>query len=416
MIDAHAVAAAWEAVGRHVIKTPCALSQPLTKLFGGPVYLKMENLQVTGSFKERGACWKLASLTADERARGVVTASAGNHAQAVAYHAARLGIAATVVMPQGTPQIKIARTRELGGHVVLFGAVFDEAYDEALRRADQARMVFVSPYDDDLVIAGQGTCGLEILEQVHDLAQVVVPVGGGGLIGGIATAIKAARPHARVIGVEAAAYPSMHASLDAGQVTIAGGAPTLADGIAVKRVSPRTLALAQARVDAMAQVSEEGIAKAILMLLERQKTLAEGAAAATLAALIEGVVQVDGPTVLLLSGGNIDTSRLDDILVRGLAADGRRLRLKVVMPDVPGQLHKLTGVIAKHDINVLEVVHDREFGGAALGKTMSTLTLDTRGEEHVASLLEALRLAGFDAVERVPAATRTGGVLPVPGY
>ncbi len=416
MIDAHAIAAAWETVSRHVVATPCPLSQPLSKLFGGPVYLKMENLQVTGSFKERGACWKLAALSPEERARGVVTASAGNHAQAVAYHAARLQIAATVVMPQGTPQIKVARTRELGGHVVLYGTVFDDAYDEALRRAEQAGLVFVSPYDDDLVIAGQGTCGLEILQQVHELGQVLIPVGGGGLIGGVATAIKAAKPHAKVIGVEAAAYPSMHASLAAGQVTIAGGAPTLADGIAVKRVSPRTLALAQARVDGLVQVSEEGIAKAILMLLERQKTLAEGAAAATLAALIEGQVTVDRPTVLLLSGGNIDTSRLDDILVRGLAADGRRLRLRVIMPDVPGQLHKLTGVIAKHDINVLEVVHDREFGSAALGKTMSTLTLDTRGEEHVASLLEALRRAGFDDVSRVPAATRTGGVLPVPGY
>jgi len=416
MIDAHAIAAAWDTVSRHVVATPCPLSQPLTKLFGGPVYLKMENLQVTGSFKERGACWKLASLSAEERARGVVTASAGNHAQAVAYHAARLQIAATVVMPQGTPQIKIARTRELGGHVVLHGAVFDDAYDEALRRADEAGLVFVSPYDDDLVIAGQGTCGLEILQQVHDLAQIVVPVGGGGLIGGISTAIKAARPHAKVIGVEAAAYPSMQASVNAGRVTIAGGLPTLADGIAVKRVSARTLELAQTRVDGLVQVSEEGIAKAILMLLERQKTLAEGAAAATLAALIEGRVTTDGPTVLVLSGGNIDTSRLDDILVRGLAADGRRLRLRVVMPDVPGQLHKLTGVIAKQTVNVLEVVHDREFGSAALGKTMSTLTLDTRGEEHVASLLEALRAAGFEDIERVPAATRTGGVLPVPGY
>lgn len=416
MINARDIAAAWEAMQRVIRTSPCPLSEPLSKRFGRPVYLKMENLQVTGSFKERGAFTKLSHLLSEERHRGVITASAGNHAQAVAYHARRLGIAATIVMPQGTPLIKVLSTRELGGQVVLHGGGFDDAYDEALRRAKDEHLVFVSPFDDDLIICGQGTIGLELLEQVPDLADVVVPIGGGGLISGIATAIKAARPKARVIGVEAAAYPSMAASRTAGQVTIAGGRPTLADGIAVKRVSERTLAYVQKYVDELVQVDEETIAQSILMLLERQKSLVEGAAAATLAALLEDEIDGTGPVVLVLSGGNIDISRLDDIIVRGLAASGRRVRLKVVMPDIPGQLHRLTGLIADRGINVLEVVHDREFGSAALGKTMSTLTLETRGEEQVEDLLAGLHEAGFENLERVQAATRTGGVGPVPVY
>ncbi|MCC7490986.1 MAG: threonine ammonia-lyase [Fimbriimonadaceae bacterium] len=396
--------------------TPCPLSEPFSRLLGGPVYLKMENLQVTGSFKERGALCKLSSLTAEERARGVITASAGNHAQAVAYHSGRLGIRATVLMPQRTPLIKVLSTQELGGQVVLHGDGFDDAYDEALRRAAAEHLVFVSPFDDDRIICGQGTCGLEILEQVPDVAQVVVPIGGGGLIAGTALAVKAARPHTRIVGVEAAAYPSMRTSLAAGRVTLAGGAPTLADGIAVKRVCVRTMGYVERLVDELVTVSEEAIAKAIVLLLERRKTLAEGAAAATLAAVLEGKVAVGGePTVLLISGGNIDTSRLDDILERGLAADGRRMRLQVVMPDVPGQLHRLTGLLAERSVNILEVYHDRAFGQAALGNTMTTLTVETRGEEHGNQVLAALADAGFEHVERVAAASRRG-VGPVATY
>ncbi|MBI2302836.1 MAG: threonine ammonia-lyase [Armatimonadetes bacterium] len=416
MISAHDIVVAAETLRRVLAPTPCRRSEVLSGWFGGEVWLKLENLHVTGSFKERGAYVRLAALTAAERAAGVVTASAGNHAQAVAYHARHLGIRAVVVMPQRTAQIKVASTRELGGEVMLWGEGFDDAYARAEELAAAKGLVFVPPFDDDRVIAGQGTIGLEILEQVPHVSTVIVPVGGGGLIGGIATAVKAARPHARVVGVEAAAYPSMRASAAAGEVTLVPGAPTLADGIAVKRVSPRTLELVQRHVDDLMAVQEETIARAVLTLIERQKTVAEGAAAATLAVLLEGQVSVDGPTVLVISGGNIDVSRLDDILTRGLAADGRRLRLQAVMPDVPGQLHRLTGVIAELGGNVLEVVHDRAFGQAALGETMTTLTVETRGEEHLQEILEALTAAGFTHVERVRPATRARGAGPVPGY
>ncbi|NUP99184.1 MAG: threonine ammonia-lyase [Armatimonadetes bacterium] len=406
MITARDIAAAWPAVQRVIKPTPCPLSEPLSHLFGGPVYLKMENLQVTGSFKERGALVKLSSLLTEERHRGVITASAGNHAQAVAYHARRLHITATIVMPVRTPLIKVLSTKELGGQVIQHGDGFDDAYEEALRRAKRDHLVFIPPFDDDLVITGQGSIGLEILEQVPDVTQVVVPIGGGGLISGIATAMKAARPKLRVVGVEAAAYPSMQASLKSGQVTPTGGAGTLADGIAVKKVSERTLAYVQKYVDKMVAVEEPTIARSILLLLERQKSLAEGAAAATVAALLEDKVDLNGPTVLVISGGNIDISRLDDIIVRGLAADGRRVRLKVVMPDLPGQLHRLTGIIARLGANIIDVFHDREFGAAGLGKTMPTVTLETRGEEHVAELLTALAAEGFEAVDRVAPAAR----------
>lgn len=416
MITLHDIAALRADLAEHLGVSPCPYSERLAALVGGALHLKLENQRVTGSFKERGAFAKLSRLSDDERRRGVITASAGNHAQAVAYHARRLGLSATVVMPEQTPLIKVLSTRELGASVVLFGAYFDEAYDEALRRADETGAVFVSPFDDDEVIRGQGTIGLELLDQVPDLRQVVVPVGGGGLISGIATAIKETRPEVRVVGVETASYPSMRAGLAADAPTAVPGAATLADGIAVKRVSERTLGYVKRYVDELVTVSEESIARAILLLLERQRTLAEGAAAATLAALLEGVVGPLSPTVLIISGGNIDISRLDDIIVRGLAADGRRIRLKVVMPDVPGQLHRLTGVIAARSVNVLDVLHDREFGSAGLGKTMSTLTLETRGEEQVADLLAALSEAGFEHVERVPAATQPPGAAPLPGY
>lgn len=417
MLTARDIVTAWESLQRVVSPTPCRSAEALSQRLGTPLWLKLENLHVTGSFKERGAFVRLSALTPAERARGVITASAGNHAQAVAYHSRRLHVSATIVMPQRTPQIKVRSTKELGGQVVLHGDSFDDAYAEALLRAERDGLVFIPPFDDDLVIAGQGTIGLEILEQVPEVETVIVPIGGGGLISGIATAIKAAKPDARVIGVEAAAYPSMQRSLSAGSVTLVPGAPTLADGIAVKKVSPRTLALVERYVDEIVTVTEEEIARAILILIERQKTVAEGAAAAPLAAVLGGQVKLDGQaTVLVVSGGNIDVSRLDDILVRGLAADGRRLRLKAVMPDIPGQLHRLTGVIAELGGNVLEVVHDRAFGQATLGETMTTLTLETRGEEHIVELLEALQVAGFEHVERVASATRSGGVGPIPAY
>ncbi len=416
MICVTDIAAAAVSLRSVLSQTPCRRSQSFSSWFGADTWLKLENLHLTGSFKERGAFWRMSAMSPEERARGVVTASAGNHAQAVAYHARRLGIHAKVLMPERTPLIKMLNTQELGAEVILYGDGFDEAYDRALEIADEEQRIFVSAFDDDRIIAGQGTIGLEIVEQVPDVATVIVPVGGGGLISGIATAIKATRPETRVIGVEPESYPAMSESVAAGRPVAVPGAPTIADGIALKRVTQRTLDHVQHYVDGLVQVDEESIARAVLVLLERSKTLAEGAGAAALAAVLEGKVDPQGkPVVLVVSGGNIDSSRLDDIIVRGLAADGRRVRLRVVMPDVPGQLHKLTGIIADHGVNVLEVRHDRAFGRAAIGQTAATCELETRGQEQVRELLAALSEAGFEQVERVQP-SQTSGPVRMPTY
>ncbi|MBI5833264.1 MAG: threonine ammonia-lyase [Armatimonadetes bacterium] len=416
MLQLSDVLSAAETIRPTLSPTPCRPSRVFSDWFGQPVNLKLENLQPTGSFKERGACVRLEGLTPAERAAGVITASAGNHAQAVASHARRLGVPAVLVMPLHTPLIKVNTVRELGGQVVLFGQSFDEAYAEAERRAAEQGMVFVSAFDNDDVIRGQGTCGLEIVSQVPEVGTILVPVGGGGLIGGVALAVKSLRPGVRIVGVEAEGYSTLLASLSAGGVVAAPGAPPIADGIAVKRVSERTLSYARTYVDEVVTVDEETIARSVLILLERHKTLAEGAAAAPLGALLAGRVSLTSPTVLLISGGNIDSSRLDDIICRGLAADGRRVRLQAVMPDVPGQLHRLTGVLADLEANVLDVLHDRPFGDAGMGQTETTLTLETRGEEHIAQILSALAEAGFMNVQRVAAAARGGGVGRVAAY
>jgi threonine dehydratase len=381
--------------------SPCARSEEMSQLTGNSVYLKLDNLQRTGAFKERGALNKLLTLTEEERARGVIAASAGNHAQGLAYHAGRHGIRAQIVMPLTTPLIKVSATKGYGAEVVLHGANYDEACEEALRRSEQSGMTFVHPFDDEVVIAGQGTMGLEILQQVPDIEAVVAPIGGGGLIAGVACAVKETNPRVRVIGVQPARLPSMKVAIAEGHPVTLSPAATIADGIAVRRAGEKTLPLIQKYVDDIVTVDEEEIANAILLLLEREKTLAEGAGAAAIAALINRKTPLRGKKVaVLVCGGNIDVSLLSRIMERGLVKDGRLVRLRVHLPDYPGALHRLTGILAQHRANIVETSYDRAYYGVNLGDTAIDITMETRGPDHIVELLSALSASGY-AHERV---------------
>jgi threonine dehydratase len=376
--------------------SPCPRSETFSQLTGNLVYLKLDNLQRTGAFKERGALNKLLTLTPEERSRGVIAASAGNHAQGVAYHAGKHGIRAQIVMPLTTPLIKVSATKSYGAEVVLHGANYDESCEEAVRRSQQFGMTFIHPFDDEVVMAGQGTMGLEILEQLPDLEAVVAPIGGGGLISGVACAVKETRPSVKVIGVQPARLPSMKVAIAEGHLVTLSPAATIADGIAVRRAGEKTLPLVQKYVDDIVTVDEEEIANAILLLLEREKTLAEGAGAAAIAALINHKTSLSGKKVaVLVCGGNIDVSLLSRIMERGLVKDGRLVRLRVHLPDYPGALHRLTGILAQHRANIVETAYDRAYYGVNLGDTAIDITMETRGPDHIAELLSALSASGY---------------------
>ncbi len=376
--------------------SPCARSEDFSRHTGNSVYLKLDNLQRTGAFKERGALNKLLTLTVEERDRGVIAASAGNHAQGVAYHAGRHGIRAQIVMPLTTPLIKVSATKGYGAEVVLHGANYDEACEEAVCRSQQLGMTFIHPFDDEVVMAGQGTMGLEILQQVPDVEAIVAPIGGGGLIAGVACAVKETNSSIRVIGVQPARLPSMKVAIAEGHPVTLTPAATIADGIAVRRAGEKTLPLIQKYVDDIVTVDEEEIANAVLLLLEREKTLAEGAGAAALAALINRKTSLNGNKVaVLVCGGNIDVSLLSRIMERGLVKDGRLVRLRVHLPDYPGALHRLTGILAQHRANIVETSYDRAYYGVNLGDTAIDITMETRGPDHIAELLSALSANGY---------------------
>ncbi|MGC1463363.1 MAG: threonine ammonia-lyase [Terracidiphilus sp.] len=390
------IQAAHARIGQAIHVSPCHLSHHLSELTGLPLHLKLENLQRTGSFKERGALNKLLTLSETERKRGVIAASAGNHAQGVAFHAAARGIRAQIVMPLATPQVKVAATRSYGAEVILHGASYDEACDEAMRRHVEEGRTFIHPFDDPEVISGQGTIGLELLEQVPDLEAIVVPIGGGGLIGGIGCALKESNPRIRVIGVEPEKLPSMLRAREAGApVTIASEA-TIADGIAVRRAGDLTLPLVARYVDEIVTVDDEEIASAILMLLEQEKTLAEGAGAAALAAVMQSKTNLrHRRTVVMVCGGNIDVSLLAKIIERGLVKDGRLLRIRIHLQDRPGALYQLTKVLTHERANIVETIHNRAYYGVSLGDTVIDVTIETRGATHITSISHALREAGF---------------------
>jgi threonine dehydratase len=383
-------------IGEAIHVSPCQMSHHLSELVGLPLHLKLENLQRTGSFKERGALNKLLTLSEAERKRGVIAASAGNHAQGVAFHAAARGIRAQIVMPLATPLVKVAATRGYGAEVILHGASYDEACEEAMRRRLEQSCTFIHPFDDPDVIAGQGTIALELLEQVPDIEAVVVPIGGGGLIAGIACALKETNQKIRVVGVEPQKLPSMLRAREAGfPVTIASEA-TIADGIAVRRAGDCTLPLVQRYVDEIVTVDDEEIASAILMLLEQEKTLAEGAGAAALAAVVQSKTNLrHRRTVVIVCGGNIDVSLLAKIIERGLVKDGRLLRVRVYLQDRPGALFNLTQILARERANIVETVHNRAYYGVSLGETVIDVTLETRGATHITAISHALRETGF---------------------
>jgi threonine dehydratase len=397
MPDYNLILEAADRLKKRVRRTELIHSHHFSERLNTPLYFKCENLQRTGSFKIRGALNFMTAQPREALAQGVITASAGNHAQGVAFSADLLGVRATVYMPETTPLQKVQATREYGAEVVLTGRNFDEAYAAAVLAGTESGALFVHPFDDELVMAGQGTIGLELLAELPDVATVVVPVGGGGLIAGIATAIKENRPHVRIIGVESAAAPSMHYSLAQGRIMEAPLAVTLADGIAVKRVGKKTYPVIRDLVDEVVLVEEEEIAQAIVALLERTKLLVEGAGAVTLAALLNERIEPPlGKTVCILSGGNIDVRTIAVVVERGLLAAGRYLKLKVLLEDVPGSLARLAADIAATRSNIHLITHDRRSIAVPLGKTEVLLELETRGYEHIREVIEYLGGKGYE--------------------
>ncbi len=397
MIRLADIHAARERLRGGIVHTPCKHTRAFQDLVPAELHFKFENLQRTGSFKDRGALNRLLQLTPEERKRGVVTASAGNHAQAVAYHASRLGICATVVMPEFTPFIKVTNTRGYGARVIQMGATLSDGLKEVYRMVEEDGMNLVHAFDDDAVIAGQGTIGLELVEQVEELSTVVVPIGGGGIISGIAVAVKTLKPSVRVVGVEAAAAASALASRKAQGIVGIESADTLADGIAVKRVGERTFPIIQEYVDDIVTVDEEEIATAVLRLLEREKTVVEGAGAVPVAALMTGKIPLkDGEAVAaILCGGNIDVNMISRIIERGLVGDGRMAHLIVKVKDRPGSLTRLTELVARMGANVLDIHHRRGFADISVGDVEIVLQLETRGQDHVAEIIRALEDGGL---------------------
>ncbi|HSM19006.1 MAG TPA: threonine ammonia-lyase [Hyphomicrobiales bacterium] len=403
MVTLADIKAAAKLIDGQVLRTPLIPAPKLSALTGADIFVKYENLQVTNAFKERGALVRLLHLSQDERARGVIAMSAGNHAQAVAYHAARLGIPATIVMPQPTPLVKIENTENQGARVVLSGETLAEAQAEAERLQHEQGFVFVHPFDDPHIIAGQGTIALEMLDDRPDLDCLVVPVGGGGLIAGNAVAAKALKPEIAVIGVEAALYASMTAAL-AGTEPRCGG-QTLAEGIAVAKAGRLPLEIARERVDGMVQVSEAELERAVNAFLTLQKTMAEGAGAAGLAALIAEPERFKGRKVgLILAGGNIDPRILASIMVRELQRQGRIVSLRVTVPDRPGMLGRIATCIGANGGNILEVFHHRLFLHVPAQGTSLDLMIEVRDEAHTERVIAALREEGFAVDVQPPGA------------
>ncbi len=401
MLTIQAIREARERIRDSIYLSPFVRSETFSKLTGNSIFFKLDHLQMTGAFKERGALNKILLLTDEERQRGVIAASAGNHAQAVAYHATKRGIAAEICMPLTTPITKVSATRGYGAEVVLVGANYDEACHEAMRRCHERDLTFIHPFDDEAVIAGQGTIGLEMLEVNGDLDAVIVPVGGGGLIAGVACAVKETNPKIKVIGVQTSKLPSMKAALDHHKLVTLPPNKTIADGIAVRRAGDVTFPLAEKYVDDVVTVDDEEIANAILAMLEKEKTLTEGAGAVGAAAVLNDKIPMRGKNVgVLISGGNIDVTLLSRIIERGLVKDGRLLRIRIHLPDHAGALQRLATVIAEHKANIIETRHDRAYYGVVLGDTVIDITMETRGPDHIAEIEAALDAAGY-AHERV---------------
>ena len=390
------VQAAAHALDGNIVRTPCLHSRTLSQITGAQIYLKFENHQFTASFKERGALNKLLSLTPEQRSRGVIAASAGNHAQGLAYHARRLGIPAVIVMPRYTPGVKVVPTRGHGAEVILHGEVFDDARVHAQELAKARGLTLVHPYDDEKVIAGQGTIALEMLETQPDLEVLVVPIGGGGMISGMATAAKGLVPDIEVIGVQTTRFPSMYCALT--NATPQFGSNTIADGIAVKHPGSLTLPIVRKLVSSVLLVEEGDIEQAIVLLLEIEKTVVEGAGATALAAVLANRERFRGRKVgLVLCGGNIDPLVLADLIERGMVRTGRLSRLTVQLRDLPGALAQVTACLAEQNANIEEIFHQRAFTNLPVQSVEVDFVVQTRDHEHVQQVIAALAQAGFDA-------------------
>ena len=386
-----------------VTNTPCALAPILSEEVGTNVYLKKENLQITGAYKLRGAYNKIASLTKEERKRGVIAASAGNHAQGVAYSARVFGIQATIVMPEATPLLKVTGTKALGAEVILQGDNYDEAYAYALTYANEHGLTFIHPFEDEKVIAGQGTVALEMIDEINDLDVVVVPIGGGGLISGMSSAIKQIDPKIKVIGVNASGAPAMCESFHAKQAINSKSVRTIADGIAVRDVSESNLAHILECVDEVVTVDDEEIASAILFLLERQKLVVEGGGAASVAAIMHKKFAFDKHTKIgaVLSGGNIDVQVLSIIIEKGLIKSHRKMKLVITLIDKPGALMRLTDLFKNANANIIQIDYDRFSTKLSYGDAQITIMLETKGVEHQAMIRELLNDAKYPFIEEV---------------
>lgn len=387
-----------ERVRQFIYNSPCPPSVPLSMVAGCDIYCKLEYLQRTGSFKERGARNALTVLDPDRRERGVIAASAGNHALGLAYHASLLKIPVTVVMPKFAPLTKVINCEALGAKVVLHGEAFDEARERAARLEVEQGLTYINGYNDDAIIAGQGTLGLEIVEQVPDLDAVLVPVGGGGLIAGVALAVKTLRPDVCVIGVESDHAPCFSAAWKAGEPVDVEVRPSLADGLAVRRAGANAFAIARQNVDKVVTVDERSVARAVLRLVELEKSVVEGAGAVGLAALMSGQLpELKGKKVVLpLTGGNIDTSLLGRIIERGLAADGRLCRFEATISDRPGSLSRFTALVADAGASVKDIAHDRAFAGEDVNSVVVRCVVETRDANHIHELRDRLTAEGFE--------------------
>ncbi len=393
LADIHAAAAT---IRGSVMVTECNESRTLGEICGCRIWLKFENLQFTSTFKERGALNRLQALSGDQRRRGVIAMSAGNHAQGVAYHARRLGIPATIVMPIGTPMVKIENTRRHGAEVIISGATLEQAGEVVLRHAETHGMTLIHPYDDPLIIAGQGTIALEMLEAVPSLDTLVVPIGGGGLISGMAIAARALKPDLRIVGVQAQLYPSMYNEIYGKHLPMRGD--TLAEGIAVKAPGKITTDIIRHLVDEIVLVSEDQIERAVATFISIEKTVVEGAGAAGLAALQASPERFSGRNVgLILSGGNIDTRLIASVLNRELAREGRLTRLAIDLVDRPGQLAAVAVLLAEGGANIIEVSHQRTFSDLPAKATLLEVVIETRDRSHLSDVLARLSAAGFKA-------------------
>lgn len=397
-VDLSAIRAARTRLDGSVAKTPLLKSHTLSEILGVDLHLKFENRQFTASFKERGAVNRLAQLSPAERRRGVAAMSAGNHAQALAYHGRRLGIPVHLVMPRHTPKAKVAKTRVFGAQVVLHGSVFAETLEFTRKLAAERNLTLVHPFDDEAIIAGQGTLGIEILEQLPELDTLIVPVGGGGLMAGVATAVRALRPRAKLVGVQAERYRAA-ADLFHDRPPSSPAPGTVAEGIAVEAPGALTMPIIRANVDELVAVSENQIERAVFLLLEVEKTVTEGAGAAALAAVFAQPSLATGKTVAVLSGGNIDMMLLSSVLQRGLVRSKRLVRLAVEVPDVPGSLAGLTRILQELDSNIVNINHQRSFDATLARTTLIQFVLEMGGEDQVDAVIATLREAGYEVRE-----------------